>query len=135
VGQPGVILLDTHAALWLTSDPSKLSKDGKAAIEDARASGEALAICDVTLLELTTLVNKGRILLSMTLESFLEDLEAQFLVLPISGRACSKIRELPANYPKDPVDRIIAATALVQGIPLLTADREIQRSKAVQTIW
>jgi PIN domain nuclease of toxin-antitoxin system len=42
---------------------------------------------------------------------------------------------LPASYPEDPADRIIGATALVEGLPLLTADREIRRSKAVQTIW
>lgn len=135
MGQSSVILLDTHVLLWLTSDPARLSDNAKAAIDNARVRGEALAICDVTLLELTTIANKGRILLSITLESFLDDIEARFLILPISGRACSKIRELPAKYPKDPADRIIGATALVQGIPLLTADREIRQSKAVQTIW
>src|SRR5580700_1901199 len=43
--------------------------------------------------------------------------------------------ELPPSYPKDPADRIIGATALVEGLSLLTADREIRRSRAVQTIW
>jgi PIN domain nuclease of toxin-antitoxin system len=43
--------------------------------------------------------------------------------------------ELPRAYPKDPADRIIAATALVEGLSLITADREIRRSKVVHTIW
>jgi PIN domain nuclease of toxin-antitoxin system len=42
---------------------------------------------------------------------------------------------LPASYPKDPSDRIIGATALVEGLSLLTADREIRKSRAVPTIW
>ena len=42
---------------------------------------------------------------------------------------------LPAVYPKDPADRIIGATALVEGLPLLTADRAIRGSKTVETIW
>jgi len=42
---------------------------------------------------------------------------------------------LPAGYPKDPADRIIGATALVEGIPLITADREIRKSRALATIW
>ena len=42
--------------------------------------------------------------------------------------------ELPAAYPKDPTDRIIGATALIEGMPLLTADREIRRSRALHTI-
>jgi PIN domain nuclease of toxin-antitoxin system len=41
----------------------------------------------------------------------------------------------PTTYPKDPADRIIAATALVEGFSLITADREIRRSKLVHTIW
>jgi len=40
-----------------------------------------------------------------------------------------------AAYPKDPADRIIGATALVEGLSLLTADREIRRSNALRTIW
>lgn len=135
MGRSGVILLDTHVVLWLTSDPRKLSKNAKAAIEAARRSGESLAICDITLLELTTLVNKARVRLDISLESFLQQLEERFTVLPINSRACSKMRELPAAYPKDPVDRIIGATALAEGIPLLTADREIRLSKALRSIW
>jgi PIN domain nuclease of toxin-antitoxin system len=43
--------------------------------------------------------------------------------------------ELPAKFPKDPVDRLIAATSLIEDIPLITADREIRKSGAVATIW
>lgn len=130
-----MILLDTHVVLWLASEPRRLSKNAKAAIELARRSGEGLAICAITLLELTTLVNKTRIRLDISLESFLQELEARFTVLPIDSRACSKIRELPDTYPKDPFDRMIGATALAEGIPLLTADREIRLSKALRSIW
>jgi PIN domain nuclease of toxin-antitoxin system len=42
---------------------------------------------------------------------------------------------LPAGYPKDPADRVIGATALVEGMRLVTADREIRRAKVVRTIW
>jgi PIN domain nuclease of toxin-antitoxin system len=135
MGQSQVILLDTHVVLWLTSDPAKLSSKAKAAIEDARKSGGGLAISDISLLELAILASKGRIHLNISLESFLEEVEARFVVLPIRGRACACAMELPATYPNDPADRIIGATALVEGVPLLTADREIRRSNALQTIW
>jgi PIN domain nuclease of toxin-antitoxin system len=69
------------------------------------------------------------------LESFLQELEARFVVLPISARARARAMGFPAIYPKDPVDRIIRATALVEGLSLITADREIRRSKLVRTIW
>jgi PIN domain nuclease of toxin-antitoxin system len=130
-----VILLDTHVVLWVTSDPARLSAKARATIEETRKNGEGLAICGITLLELATLASKGRINLSISLESLLRELEQRFTVLPISSRACARTMALSANYPKDPADRIIGATALVEGLTLLTADREIRRSKVVPTIW
>jgi PIN domain nuclease of toxin-antitoxin system len=130
-----VILVDTHVVVWLAFDQSQLSRSAKSAINDARESGEGLAISDITLLELTTLSSKGRIRLDISLESFLSEVEARFIVLPISGRACVRALGLPAAYPKDPADRLIGGTALAEGLSLVTADREIRRSRAVRTIW
>jgi PIN domain nuclease of toxin-antitoxin system len=130
-----VILVDTHVVVWLAFDQDQISRKARAAIDNARRSGDGLAVSDITLLELATLASKGRIQLNISLESFLREVEARFVVLPISGRACVRAIGLPAAYPKDPADRIIGATALVEGLSLLTADREIRRSKALQTIW
>jgi PIN domain nuclease of toxin-antitoxin system len=130
-----LILIDTHVVLWLTSDPAKLSGKARAAIEVSRRNGDGIAVCDITLLELTTLASKGRILLGLSLESVLQEIEARFVVFPITGRACARAMSFPTAYPKDPADRIIGATALVEGFPLITADREIRRSKLVPTIW
>jgi predicted nucleic acid-binding protein len=77
----------------------------------------------------------ARLGLDISLESSVGEAEARFVVLPISGRACVRALGLPAAYPKDPADRIIAATALVEGLPLLTADRAIRRARALTTIW
>ena len=130
-----MILVDTHVVVWLAFDQTKLSKNARAAINDARENGDGLAISDITLLELATLSDKGRIRLEISLESFLSEVETRFIVLPITGRACVRALELPQAYPKDPADRMIGATALVEGMSLLTADREIRRSRAVHTIW
>ena len=130
-----MILLDTHVVLWVKSDSARLSAKAKVTIEEARRHAEGLAISGITLLELATLAKKGGIQLSISLESMLQEIEAQFVVLPISSRACARTLQLPASYPQDPGDRIIAATALVEGLPLVTADRAIRRSKALRTIW
>lgn len=130
-----MILVDTHVVVWLAFDQGQLSKAARAAINEARQNGEGLAISDITLLELMTLTSKGRIRLDISLEFFLREIEARFIVLPVSGRACVRALRLPAAYPKDPADRIIGATALVEGLSLLTADREIRRSRALHTIW
>ena len=130
-----MILVDTHVVVWLAFDQDQISRKARTAIDDARKNADGLAISDITLLELATLASKGRIRLDISIESFLQEVESRFVVLPISGRACARAMGLPASYPKDPADRIIGATALVEGLLLLTADREIRRSRAVQTIW
>jgi PIN domain nuclease of toxin-antitoxin system len=130
-----VILVDTHVVVWLAFDPKQLSRKARAAIDDARKNGDGLAISDITLFELATLVSSGRVRLHISLESFLREVEARFVILPITGRACVRAFELPDSYPRDPADRIIGATALVEGLPLLTADLDIRRSRALRTIW
>jgi PIN domain nuclease of toxin-antitoxin system len=130
-----LILLDTHMVVWLALAPERISKIARAAIDEARHNGGGLAICGITLLEIATANLNGRISLAMSLESFLKDVEERFVVLPISARACARTLSLPAGYPKDPADRAIGATALVEGMSLVTADREIRRAKVVKTIW
>ena len=95
-----MILLDTHVVLWLTSEPTKLSGKAKTAIEDARTNGGGLAISDITLLELATLANKGRIRLDISLETFLCEVEARFVVLPITGRAAPALWNFQPLIPK-----------------------------------
>jgi PIN domain nuclease of toxin-antitoxin system len=130
-----MILVDTHVVLWLALEPDNISKKARAVIEETRDSGEGLAISDITLLEIAQIEKKRRVKLNSTLETFLSEIEARFVVLPITGRVCVRAMGLPALYPKDPADRVIGATALVEGLPLVTADDDIRRSKALHTIW
>ena len=130
-----MILVDTHVVVWLAFDQDKISSRAKKAIDEARRLADGLAISDMTLWEVGTLASRGRIRLGISLESFLREVEARFVVLPITSRSCARSIEFPATYPKDPADRVIGATALVEGLSLVTADREIRRSKLVCTIW
>ena len=135
MGRFRVILLDTHVVLWLAFAPTKISKTARAAIEEARKRGEGLAISDMTLLEITHLERKRRVALHTTLETFLTEIENRFNVFAITAQICVRSAGFPAAYPNDPSDRVIGATALVEGIPLVTADNGIRRARAVPTIW
>ena len=130
-----MILVDTHVVVWLAFAQDRISRKAKTAIDAARKDADGLAISDITLFELATLTSKGRIRLDISLESFLQEVESRFVVLPITGRVCARAIGLPPSYPKDPADPIIGATALVEGLSLLTADREIHKSKVLRTIW
>jgi PIN domain nuclease of toxin-antitoxin system len=99
-----VIVVDTHVVVWLAFEQNRLSKKARAAIDDARTKEDGLAISDITLLELATLASKGCVRIDISLESFLQEVETRFVVLPISSRACARAVGLPPTYPKDPVD-------------------------------
>lgn len=130
-----MILIDTHVVIWLALEPARISTKARAVIEAARQRGEGVAISDITLFEIAQLEHKRRIRLSASLETFLSDVEMRFVVLPITTRVCVGARGLPAQYPKDPADRLIGATALVNGMALVTGDAEIRRSRACRTVW
>lgn len=130
-----MILLDTHVVVWLASGDARLSRPAQAAIHQARQSDRGLAISDFTLYELSLLFRKKQFNLSTNPETFLSEVETRFVILPITGRICTRALSLPAVYPKDPADRIIGATALVEGLTLVTADQAIRESGAVPTIW
>lgn len=130
-----MILLDTHVVLWLAFAPKKISKPAKAAIDEARRNAEGLGISCISLLELATLARKRRIRLSISLETFLVEIESRFVVLPISARICAQAMALPRSFPQDPADRIICATALTEGLALITADGPIRRSQIVRIVW
>ena len=135
MGLAGVILLDTHVVIWLAVEPSKLSRRATAAISEARRESKPLAVCDISFLEVASLVRKDRVAFSVSLEAFFAEVETHFVVLPITARSAARSAALPASYPKDPSDRIIAATALEEGLRLVTADRELRRHRELGCIW
>jgi PIN domain nuclease of toxin-antitoxin system len=130
-----MILLDTHVVVWLADDTRKLSKNAAAAIVRARRNEAGLAISALTLYELANLIVRKRIETNLAIELFLQDVESRFVVIPLSGAIAAQAAQFPDTYPKDPIDRIIGATARSEGLPLVTADLHIQESKAIRTIW
>jgi len=94
-----------------------------------------MAISDFTLFELSLLFRKKKFDLVVTPEDFLAEVERRFVIFPVTANIALQAFELPADYPNDPVDRIIGATALVEDIPLVTADAQIRKSRAVPTVW
>jgi PIN domain nuclease of toxin-antitoxin system len=129
-----MILLDTHTAIWLALDPERLSRPARSAIED-NAQGGGLGLSAQSLFEVAWLVVRGRILPDGPIEVFIHSFQSRFDIRPITPDIAIAAAQLPPAFPSDPFDRIIAATAIVEGIPLITADRRIRKSRALRTIW
>jgi len=129
-----VILLDTHVLVWMASDPNRLSQKARTAIREARQK-YAVAVASITLWELAWLAENGRIQTAMSVESFVQETVSRIIVAPLIPVIAALAVRLPEKFPRDPADRIIAATATVEAAPLVTADKEIQRAKIAVTVW
>jgi PIN domain nuclease of toxin-antitoxin system len=129
-----MILLDTQVVVWLALQPGLLSAAAVEAIRTARAQ-DGVAISDKTLWELAMMVSKRKIDVQGPMIDFLRATEDEALVLPIDAAVAELSMTFSPNFPKDPADRIIAATAIVHGLKLVTSDHLIRESGEVPCIW
>jgi PIN domain nuclease of toxin-antitoxin system len=130
-----VILIDTHIVVWLTIEPEEMPKTTGRLITEARSRNTGVAIADATLWELAILTDSGKIKPAIPMGSYLRRVEKMFDVLPITGTIAERSMQFSSEYPRDPMDRLIGATASVHGIPLVTWDKGIRKSKEVDCIW
>ena len=89
---------------------------------------QPLAISDIVLWELTMLVERGRIVINLDSPEFHAWLRS-LTILPITMEIARQSTHL--DFTSDPADEIIAATSIVEKIPLMTRDRRIRKSKIV----
>ncbi len=131
-----MILLDTHALAWLVADPVRLSRQAASAIRRARIS-DGLAISSITVWELALLFARGVLRSQTTVESAVQNLltRSGVIIMPITAEVAAIATQFSDDYPKDPADRLIGATALAEGMALVTKDERLRQHFRLKTIW
>jgi PIN domain nuclease of toxin-antitoxin system len=131
-----MILLDTCAIVWDALEKSQLSEKALMAIDKADEFN-ALIISDISVWEIAMLIKKERIKINTTASNFI-NLYLQtrnIAIIQISPEIAELSVNLGAEINKDPADRIISATSIIQNAQLVTADKNLIDSKIVDTLW
>jgi PIN domain nuclease of toxin-antitoxin system len=127
---------DTHALIWSIFNDPRLSLPAATLIKDAEMAGEVIAISSISLVEIVYLIEKHRID-PTTLDRIMAILSLPNRILveiPVDSDVTFAMKRVLRDQVPDMPDRIIAATALYVGVPLISRDRKIQAS-SVTTIW
>jgi PIN domain nuclease of toxin-antitoxin system len=114
------LLLDTHALLWALIAPGRLSPTATAAIEDG-ANDIFASVVSVWEIEIKRA--KGKLPIPAPLKDALA--EQRFKTLPVTLRDVLAVESLPRRH-RDPFDRILIAQAQLEGMTLVTSDREVR---------
>lgn len=130
-----MIVLDTHAWLWWSVDPARLSKRARSAIDGATEIGvSAISAWEVGMLE-----QRGRISLDRPASRWVRaalDLDPRIVELPLDARTAVDAAALAADgLPGDPADRFIYATARSRNAKLVTRDAALRAHDRARTIW
>jgi PIN domain nuclease of toxin-antitoxin system len=126
-------LLDTHAWIWWIDQDPRLGARTIAALDSLPRDARPF-LCDISLWEVAMLAERGRIALDLPLAEWLDAAAhpRSVQLLSITPPVAAAVAALPDTFHRDPADRLIVATSRTLGIPLLSHDRLIVRSRLVR---
>jgi PIN domain nuclease of toxin-antitoxin system len=132
-------VLDTQAWLWSVLDHPRLSRRARTALGSVPAQ-ERIGIAAISLKEAAWHLAHRRIVVGETFGPWPLWLRTaasspHLEILPLTVDVAIESEQLGDSLPLDPADRLIAATARVHDLTLITADRPMRKSAAVRTLW
>jgi PIN domain nuclease of toxin-antitoxin system len=116
------LVLDSHVVHWWSAEPSRISRAATKALNEA----DELAVAAISWFELGWLAEHERIIVTIPIRSWLDQLAAQVRTLPLTPAIAATAVALPSSFPGDPADRLIYATAIEHGSQLVTKDRKLR---------
>jgi PIN domain nuclease of toxin-antitoxin system len=129
------IVVDTHIVIWDQLDPSRLTAKAKKAIASADENHQ-IFICEISLWEISILMKKKRLIIDIPYLNFIQNLlhTRNYVLQGINPEIALLATEMEMDT-RDPADRLIAATAIHFGVPLITSDQMIRNNKDLKIIW
>ena len=130
------VAVDTHAIVWYLANDVRLSSRAADAMDLATAAGDAIHVPSICLVELTYLVEKGRLprIARERLIEALDDPDAACTLAPLDRAVADALESIDRAKVPDLPDRVVTATAIALQVPLISRDGKIQTSR-VQIIW
>jgi PIN domain nuclease of toxin-antitoxin system len=126
------LLLDTHCWLWMQAEPERFSAKARRLVESRTND---LLFSAASSWEIAIKYALGRLPLPSPPSDYVPDRIASsgVIPLPVHHAHAAGVAELPPHH-RDPFDRLLIAQALLEGVPILTADRQFQPYD-VEVIW
>jgi PIN domain nuclease of toxin-antitoxin system len=126
------LLLDTHALLWTLLDPNRIPERTLAHIRDA---GTDLIVSAASAWEIATKHRLGKLDAAAVVHGYRDHLlRLRARELPISSHHALTAGLLTWQY-RDPFDRVIAAQAMIESVPLVTADTALSSLPGLRIVW
>ena len=131
-----MIVLDTHVWVWWLSECQSLPPKVQKILTEAKAK-QAIFISSISVWAVAQLASRGRLKLTMDYADWIAQTESLSFInfVPVSNHIALRSVQLPPPLHQDPADRVIMATALILGMPLITKDEKISRYPHLKTIW
>ena len=131
-----MIVADTHVIIWDALKPELLSPRAKKAIREANKL-DGIIFCEISLWEIAMLMKKNRLSVDASYQEFIRLVtdSNNYIFKGISPQIAELSTQLFSTTNKDPADRIISATAIIEKADLVTSDKTLRRSKKIHTIW
>jgi len=124
-------LLDTHVIIWMIEDSPNLPLAIREIIKNPE---NQVVICSISLWEIAIKMNIGKLTLSVTFDELVDILRnGDFDFVQVEDEYLSCLSKLPLLH-KDPFDRLLISTAIVEKITLITIDENIQKYD-VSWVW
>ena len=130
------VVADTHTILWYLYNDPRLSNTAQALLDQIDATNDQVAISSIALAEVVYLIEKGRIATDAfeRILAALTHADTTLVEIPIDSLVVQAMRQIDRVHVPELPDRIVAATALYLGVPVISRDRKI-RASIVTTIW